>query len=163
MQVEDRYEWFEYPQAEPGNPVWRPEYSGFRVRVLISANLTELRAETVRYLASRGPDVDQQDAYWQHVAPWIVAWNLEQHTESGERAPVPAPGQEGGSWESILLLEPELASWVQSVVHFGYIPAWRDALQNRRNPYPIVTWPPRPIIDEDLDVLGQDISPIPVC
>lgn len=128
-----RFEWIEYPDADPGNDLydWNPDHAGFRARVLVNPNGAELREETKLFIASNSAVAEEQDLYWQGVAYRIPEWNLAIERDDGEIADVPPPADD---WQSFLLIELDLAIWLRTAMHWAHRKKVLTALQKPISP-----------------------------
>lgn len=138
MIFEKRHEWVEYPTSDPGDifPDWVPENAGFKARILANPSGSEVRNETQHYAASNGTDLDAQDAYWQHIAPRIVEWNLQ--TPDGKDIPPPAE-----DWQILLDLPFDVQMWLRLTVHWTHRKKVLTSLQGRATTTD--TTPPTPL------------------
>jgi hypothetical protein len=125
MQYRKRYEWVEYPTGED----WEPAYAGFRVKVMVNPNGSELHEETRLFLASEGANREAQDEYFQYVAERVPEWEYEAETVNGEMQAVPAPGESAGNWQAFYLLEWPLCIWLRNMIHFAHFPKVRAILE----------------------------------
>jgi hypothetical protein len=127
---EPRYEWVDYPDADPGDGLftWEAEHVGTKIRVLRNPTMLQVRNEAKAFADSLGTDTDKQDAYWQYVAPRIPEWNVGYRDEAGKEADLASPAQR---WESLLDLPFHLAMWVRMTVHLAHVPKLLLRLQNK--------------------------------
>ena len=127
--IEARYEWIDYPDADPGDGLfaWEEEHVGVKVRVLVNPTMMQVRNESEHFVASLGTDIEKQDAYWQYIAPRIPEWNLSYRDAKGKEVNLPAPAER---WESLLDLPFNLAMWIRMAVHLAHLPKIRARLQN---------------------------------
>lgn len=127
---EQRYEWVDYPDADPGDNVftWEEEHIGTKVRILRNPSMLQVRNEGKHFAESMGADVEKQDAYWQYIAPRIPEWNIAYRDESGSETNLSAPAQ---NWESLLELPFHLAMWIRMTVHLAHYPKVLMRLQNK--------------------------------
>jgi hypothetical protein len=126
---EQRYEWRAYPEAEPADLLfdWAGEHVGLEIRVLANPSGMQVRNETALYLESANADIEKQDAYWQHIAPRIVDWNLYIRNEVGEEVKMPPPAER---WESLLDLPISVQMWIRLTVHMIHRPKVLTTLLN---------------------------------
>lgn len=122
---EPRYDWIDYPDADPGDGLftWEAEHVGVRVRVLCNPSMLQVRNETKYFMDSANADIEKQDAYWQYIAERIPEWNL-----SYQGKPIPPPAE---GWEILLDLPFNLAMWLRISVHLAHIPKVLARLQNK--------------------------------
>lgn len=129
---EPRYDWIDYPDADPGDGLftWEAEHVGTKVRVLCNPSMLQVRNETKYFADSAGTDLEKQDAYWQYIAPRVPEWNISYRDAKGKEVDLPAPAER---WESLLDLPFHLAMWIRISVHLAHIPKVLARLQNKHS------------------------------
>lgn len=137
MIFERRHEWVEYPAENPGDWMdWKAEHAGFKMRILTNPSGSEVRNETAMYRNSAGADLDAQDAYWQHISPRIIEWNLQ----TADEVDIPAPVD---GWGILLDLPFDVQMWIREAVHWAHRPKVLTMLQGLLGTTD--TTPPTPI------------------
>jgi hypothetical protein len=136
MLYEPFYDWIEYPTTETGLSEWNPAHVGFRARILVNPSGSQVRAETQRYIASNGIDLQAQEEYLKYIAPRIVEWNLQVRDEAGTPVDIPPPVD---NWEMLGELPFDLQMWLRSTVHWAHQKKVLMALTGTLSPEPVTT------------------------
>ncbi len=94
-----------------------PAYAGpppFRAQVMANPTYGEERAEQKLWANVTTPE--GEEAWLQHVAHRVRAWNALAEGEDGAVVRIPAPGE--SSWEAFYAIERTLLAWLMVKVHF---------------------------------------------
>lgn len=122
---ERRYETVTYPSDEG----WAEGWGGFQAQIMVNPSGSELRKETELYLASNGTDLEAQDAYWQYVAPRVIAWNVKVQDDAGNTVALPPPAER---WESFLDIDFSVMIWLRMCIHTAHLPDRLGKFQGKK-------------------------------
>jgi len=110
------YEVVTYPEGIEGTEGW----AGFRARILANPNGAERRQAARLFREyTRQSTAENEDAFWQAVAPRVIEWNYEARQEDGTTVTYPAPAEQ---WDVIYELEPVVMLWLALQIQIVFLP-----------------------------------------
>jgi hypothetical protein len=134
------YEWREYPETAPKQqyredpkdpesellerdaPWWTPLAIGFRARILVNPLGGEVRHEAQAFIGALTKTGSEAD-HLKTIADRVVAWDYVQISETGERIPIPPPGDpEHGGWERFLDMPNDAMVWLVEEIRSAHLP-----------------------------------------
>lgn len=94
-----------------------PEYEGFAVKLVTSPTYGTLYAE-------RKALEENEEAYFQAIAPRVLEWNAQAEGPDGAIVPIPSPAE--GGWEAFYTIEQPLLTWLLVKVRLAHVPERDD-------------------------------------
>lgn len=136
------YEVVTYPDGIEGTEGW----AGFRARILANPSGAERRhAARLFREYNRQASAENEDAFWQAVAPRIVEWNFEVRQEDGSTVTYPPPAAQ---WDTVYELEPVVMIWLALQIQLVFLPKASARTEGQGSPPDVGTTdttPPIPL------------------